>query len=190
MIKEIYYAEIDDCGTFVAAQSEEEAREKAMNQAKTNRESFFAIKLNGQTPKSERFGSGLPFTTHLKHIQKARISGYEIKLEELVDGEETQIDKQLWYAEVKNRQIFTLISDSPGATRDFDYVIFMAAENEIDARKQTEKRLFRTPDEFFTDYYNENCPPPQYFDLECSITYMRRVSIPGYKIRLEEIIRK
>jgi len=95
-------------------------------------------------------------------------------------------ESKLWYAEVKNRQVFTILSDAPGSSRDFDYVIFMAAETEDEAKESAKKRLFRTNEKFFSDYYNENCPPPQYFDLECSITYMKKVEISGYRINLEK----
>lgn len=179
--KQLWYVEFIKYRTPLDLDLVEESLDSGL-EVEINRE-FMVSQLERDIPKSKLKGK------RLTHSQVVEIPTHRINLIKSVKDKldlSPKSAKQVWYAEVRNRQIFNQRSTTPGGIRDFDYVIFMASTSESGARSTARRRLFRTSDEFFSAYYNENCPPPQMFDLECSITYFDKVRVPGYEIELHK----
>jgi len=163
-----------DMRRFVAARTKKEASELALYPRKGGEAYAEFLRALG---------------TSVQAVIEAKVDGYAISLEKIVCGtkEASNVSKEgLWFAEILLRQIYSQLSGHKGNTRDFDYAVFLVASSEPEAIKAIRKRFFWTPKEFSDAYYEDNCPPPEYFDLECSIPFLSRVEVPGYKIRLEK----
>ena len=175
--KKLWYVEISHFGTFLVANSEREAIDEGLALAKISPNRFFELKYDEKSPEQI-------FYSEVTSYQEASVPDYRLILENIADElNKSTKEKELLYAEVKNRQVF-----HQSGTRDFNYVIFMPANSKLEAENIAKKRLFRTEEKFFSDYYNENCPPPEYFRLECGITCLRKVEVPEYKITLEKLL--